>query len=425
MGGFRRSGSRTLALAVVCVALAVPLIASAAPGDPDPGFGKRGTTLTQVDKTGSGAARVAVAPNGKLVAAGVGFDGLGEDTDADFAVVGYTARGKLDKGFGTDGANVFDFGEDYVWELPSDLAITADGKILVAGSTAVADFEAGAGIARLTADGRFDDSLAGDGTLNTNPEGLREASAVVPLADGDFLVTGPTGQSVAVARFNADGSLDPALAGDGVATHDLGNKARVGHAVLDGAGGIVVVVGSAAIGKDGYGLVRFGADGSFDAAFGDSGLATGDGSGVSELALAPGGKLVAAGERSVARFDAAGKPDASFAQGGTFTFSGPRRFLAEAVAVAPSGSIVLSGAGGRQVRHFAVARLKKGGKLDRRFGDDGYAIEDLGGQEAALGVALQDDGRIVAAGRARGRNLFIGGIGGRDTRFALARFLGR
>ena len=416
---------RVVGLAIACAALSAPLIASAAPGDLDPSFGKSGTTLTQVDKTGSGAALVAIEPNGKIVAAGVGFDGLGEDTDADFAVVGYTPRGRLDKRFGSGGAKVFDFGGDYVWELPSDLAITADRRILVGGSTAVADFEPGAGIARLNEDGSFDDSLAGDGTLNTDAEGLEEATAVLPLDDRDFFVVGPSGKSVAVARFNSDGGIDPGFAGDGVATQDLGSGARVAGAALDGDGGIVVVVGSASIGEDGFGLVRFNADGSFDSAFGDAGLATAQGSDVTELAIAPDGKLVAGGARTVARFDAGGSVDGSFANEGIFSFSRAMRFSAAGLDVAPNGSVVLSGTGGRHAKHFAVARLKKSGKLDRRFGKNGFAIEDLGGEEAALGVALQEDGKIVAAGRAGGRNTFIGGIGGRDTRFAIARFLKR
>jgi hypothetical protein len=58
------------------------------------------------------------------------------------------------------------------------------------------------------------------------------------------------------------------------------------------------------------------------------------------------------------------------------------------------------------------------------WGLGGYAIEDLGGQEAAIGVALQG-GKIVAAGLARRCNVFIGDLGGRDTRVALARFRGR
>ena len=405
-------------------ALGAPLIASAASGDLDRSFGKRGVTLTQVDKTGSGAARVAVMPNGGLVVAGVGFDGLGEDTDADFAIVGYTARGKLDQGFGANGANVFDFGEDNVWELPHVLAITDEGKIFVGGTTVVADFEAGAGIARLNADGTFDHSLAGDGTLNTNPDGLEEATAVLPVADGDFYVVGPARQSVAVARFNADGALDSGFAVDGVATHDLGAKARVAHAVLAEDGKIVAVVDSGAFGAHKFGLIRFSSDGTIDTTFGRDGLAKAPGSGVTELALDSAGRLVAAGGRTIARFEGDGALDASFADRGTFEFGRAKRFSAEGLAVRPNGSLVLCGTAGRRGKHFAVARLKKSGKLDRRFGADGFAIEDLGGEDAALGVALQDD-KIVAAGRARGRNLFIGGIGGRDTRVALARFADR
>ena len=127
--------------------------------------------------------------------------------------------------------------------------------------------------------------------------------------------------------------------------------------------------------------------------------------------------------RRSARFDAGGEPDRSFAVDGTFAFGGPRDFKVHGLAVAGNGSIALAGTGGRHGKHFAVARLKKSGKLERRFGDGGYAIKDLGGQEAAIGVALQG-GKIVAAGRARGRNVFIGGLGGRDTRVALARFRG-
>ena len=149
---------------------------------------------------------------------------------------------------------------------------------------------------------------------------------MLALADGDILVAGPSGKSVAVARFNADGSLDPAFAGDGVATHDLGATAEVGHAVIDAAGGLVIVVGSAALGKHGFGLVRFTAGGSFDSTFGDAGLATANGSGVTELALASGGKLVAGGRKTVARFDAGGHLDTSFASAGLFTFGGPKRF---------------------------------------------------------------------------------------------------
>ena len=205
-----------------------------------------------------------------------------------------------------------------------------------------------------------------------------------------------------MARFNADGEFDSAFAGGGgVAAHDLGGRASVGHAVLDSGGGIVVVVESAAIGKERFGLVRFGADGSFDPTFGDGGVAAGKGAGVTKLALAPGGDLVAGGGKAVARFDAGGERDRSFAGDGAFAFGGPKDFKVHGLAVGGSGSIALAGTGGRHGKHFAVARLKKSGKLERRFGDGGCAVEDLGGEEAAIGVAFQG-GKIVAAGRAGG-----------------------
>ena len=425
MVGIPQARRRAIALVVCIGVLAAPLIARGASGDLDSTFGKGGVTLTAVGFTGSGAARVAVDPEGRIVTAGVSFDGLGEDTDADFSVVRHTAKGKLDKSFGTSGAQVFNFGESYVWELPNDLALTADGKILVGGSTEVGSFESGAGIARLNADGTFDTSLAGDGTLSTNPEGLDEATAVLPVDDGDFYAVGPSGgHRVVVARFNADGSLDAGFAGDGAAMQDLGVLTRVAHAVLADDGRIVVVVRSRGIGPSNFGLIRFNADGSPDTAFGKDGFATAAGSRVTEVAMDPAGRLIAAGGRTVARFGVDGALDTSFAGDGAFTFSRAKGFSASGLAVTPNGSLVLSGTGGRRGTHFAVAQLRKSGQLDRGFAGDGFAIVKLGGKDAALGVTVQDDGKIVAAGRARGRNLFIGGIGGRETKVAVARFDG-
>lgn len=417
---------QTVGLAIAIAMLCVPLIALARPGGLDKTFGKDGVTITKVSATGAGASRVAVQDDGRIVVAGVSFFGSGEDTDADFMVAGYTPNGRLDRSFGNRGLVVFDFDQGYAWEYARDLALTADGKILVGGSTEVEDFASAAGVARLNPDGSFDSTLDGDGRLAANPEGLAVASSVLPLADGDFLVVGLAGKAVAVARFNFDGSLDSAWAGDGVATHHLGSGARVGRATLDGSGGVVVVVGSAATGSDGFGLVRFGTDGTFDTAFGAAGLAKAKGAGVTEIAPAPGGKLVAAGGRTIARFAADGSRDTSFAGDGTFAFSKARGFLARGLAVAPNGSLALAGTAGEKGRkHFAVAQLRSNGRLNRSFGAEGYSVQDLGGLEAALGIALQDNGRLVAAGRAGGRSIFIGGIGGGDTGIALARFRGR
>jgi uncharacterized delta-60 repeat protein len=412
------SGRATIvAAAIVAMAMAlvaVPVIAAKGPGTLDQNFGDRGFASTQISSTGSGANRVVIAPDGSIVAAGVAFSGLGEDTDSDFALIGYTAAGEVDRGFGDSGSTVFDFGQTYVWETPNDLALTADGHILIAGSSVDEKNELAAGIARLDADGILDPTFAGDGTLVAAPEGLADANSVLPLPDGDFYVVGPerNGKAVVVARLNADGSLDPAFAGDGAASVDLGARMLVGHAVLTPAGEIVVITEN--------GLVRIGATGDPDPSFG--GPAPVDE--LYELAQAPNGDLYAASEDAVVRFGADGQLDESFAVDGVFEFSGASAFNAAGLALGSKGQVVVSGASkrGRDPR-FTVAMLKRTGKLSRPFGDRGFAAVKRGTK--ALGVTVQPDGKIVAVGRTSGRSIFIGEVGGRDTKFAIARLLTR
>ncbi|HEY2959324.1 MAG TPA: hypothetical protein VGM21_14135 [Actinomycetota bacterium] len=67
---------------------------------------------------------------------------------------------------------------------------------------------------------------------------------------------------------------------------------------------------------------------------------------------------------------------------------------------------------------FALARYNRNGALDPGFGAGGKVTTDFGeGNDVARALALQADGKLVAAG---GFN--DNGFGGTD--FALARYLG-
>ena len=57
--------------------------------------------------------------------------------------------------------------------------------------------------------------------------------------------------------------------------------------------------------------------------------------------------------------------------------------------------------------NFALARYTPGGSLDTSFDGDGKAITDTGGTETAWALAIQPDGKIVAAGE-RTVNSFVG-----------------
>jgi uncharacterized delta-60 repeat protein len=90
--------------------------------------------------------------------------------------------------------------------------------------------------------------------------------------------------------------------------------------------------------------------------------------------------------------------------------------IAHGVALQDDGRIVAAGSAreGYPDATFALARYWPHGGLDRSFGGDGTVRTNFSPwSDYANAVAIQDDGKIVAAGQAAGS-------GGR---FALARYL--
>jgi uncharacterized delta-60 repeat protein len=83
------------------------------------------------------------------------------------------------------------------------------------------------------------------------------------------------------------------------------------------------------------------------------------------------------------------------------------------VALQGDGKIV---AVGYHSGDFALGRYTLNGSLDLTFSGDGKQTTDFAGSDIANGVAIQNDGRIVAVGEGNGTD---------STRdFALARYLG-
>ncbi|WP_334027961.1 delta-60 repeat domain-containing protein [Nocardia terpenica] len=102
----------------------------------------------------------------------------------------------------------------------------------------------------------------------------------------------------------------------------------------------------------------------------------------------------------------AGTLDPGFGSGGKVTTDlGSRDDRARAVAVQQDGKIVAVGTtqDPGQGDNFAVVRYETDGKVDTTFGDGGRAATDFGGKaDIANAVALQQDGKIVAAGTSHG-----------------------
>jgi uncharacterized delta-60 repeat protein len=208
----------------------------------------------------------------------------------------------------------------------------------------------------------------------------------------------------ATSIANAQGGwLDQTFGGDGWVTSDPGLGYGLANAVVVQPDGRIVAGGGA---QGGWGLTRFNSDGSADTTFGASGLVETSFGGFDEevqgLALQTDGKIVAVGPSSstfaIARYNPDGSLDPSFSSNGRLVsdFGPEGATSARQVALQADGKIVVAGAtwsGG-----FALARYNIDGSRDSTFGGDGVAITDLEGVDSATGIALQRDGRIIAAG---------------------------
>ena len=131
------------------------------------------------------------------------------------------------------------------------------------------------------------------------------------------------------------------------------------------------------------------------------------------VALQADGKVVAAGfatqsrtnnSFALARYHSDGTLDTSFSNDGKLTTDFTTRWdPACGLAIQADGKIVAAGEAGYGAANptFALARYNDDGALDTSFSADGKVRTDFTAKEDyALGVAIQADGKIVAAGEA-------------------------
>lgn len=262
----------------------------------------------------------------------------------------------------------------------------------------------------LAAPGDLDPTFGNGGTVITSFGGADVATAVVIQPDGKLVVVGRTniaGNTVfALARYNANGGLDPAFGTGGLVTTDFGSTDQAFAVALQGDGKIVTA------GRRGSDVIvaRHNADGSQDTLFGSSGrVVTNFGVGATEQALAlvlqPDGKIAVAGRSTkngnfdfaLARYESNGAIDTTFGTAGLVTTDfGGSVDRAFAMALQPDGKLVVVGDADA---NFALARYNSNGSLDESFGAGGKVITSFGGTDQAAGVILQPDGKIVVAGQ--------------------------
>lgn len=408
-----------LAVTISAFSLDDTVISPASPGDLDITFSGDGR-VTDIfpGSSGAGGNAVAIQSDQKILVAGSRLS----SGRFDFAVIRYNTDGSLDSSFGTGGRTATQVGigssEAYA------VAVQSDGKIVVAGEA-----EGNIGIVRYNPNGSLDTTFDTDGRVETQG-GIATSMAI--QVDGKIVVAGygeGTGNADFVAaRYNPDGSLDSSFDGDGIARTPVGTGDDEAYGVTIQPNSKIVVAGWGVNGfRDDFAVVRYNTNGSLDTSFdGDGKVLTQIGSAVSSLGFAvtiqldsriivAGAAFLSAGyDFAMVRYNMDGSRDTSFGSNGeVVTRVEVNQDFAQGVAVQFDGRILAAGYGfnGTQT-NFAVVRYEPNGARDITYAVNGIRRIDFdGGEDRCFGMAIDNVGRTLVAGESSGR-------------FALARLLG-
>ena len=265
----------------------------------DATFGAGGKVITAIGSKDDGAVAVAVQPDGKIVVAGGCLGAI----NGDFCLARYNAVGTLDTTFGADGKVITAIGSGTA--IPHDLALQADGKIIVAGhclGTINNDFC----LARYDTVGMLDTSFGTGGAVITAAGGGEDyiwALAVQP--DGKIVAGGncnssSSGPDFCLARYTTVGALDSTFGTGGMVTSSIvGGSSDYVRALALQPDGKIVVAGYCSVSKISFCLARYNPVGALDTTFGTLGkvvsaIGSRDDQALA-LALQPDGKIVVAG----------------------------------------------------------------------------------------------------------------------------------
>jgi uncharacterized delta-60 repeat protein len=389
-------------------------------GSLDPSFGTGGIVTTDFANTRDEAAAVALQSDGLIVVVG--------SANTDFALARYMSDGNPDTSFGAGGKVVSDRGGA---DIAKAAALTSDGRIVVAGASGTVSVPTFI-VARYLANGDPDLVFGNNGYVITNfGTYSSNANAVLLQPDGKIVAGGsatsqcgaPCISEFALARYLDNGDPDTSFDMDGQVKTSIDPQYNyaVARALVRQADGNIVAAGYArsSSGRN-YALARYLSDGSLDVAFdGDGKLTTlfyNSNASAYSIALQADGKIIAAGPSasfcsggsctpnlfSLARYMPDGVLDPSFGADGKVTASFSRgESQAYGVKVQPDGKIVVAGyAGGGTAGAFALARYMPDGSLDTSFGTGGKVVTDVNDtfRDAAFALAIQADGKIIAAG---------------------------
>lgn len=336
--------------------------------------------------------------------------------------------GTLDPSFDLDGLVIEDHGPN---DRGRDVIVDPDGKIVVAGAS-----DNHLAVWRYMPDGSPDVSFGNNGVVKLKKNGNAEGNAIARDANGMYVVVGSTGSGSGmrwfIARFDAEGVLDPGLCWTGYWWFNFGSSDEAATAVAVQPDGNIVVGGWARetdvttrmvvirILPFGYFDSSFGGNGRVDTTFSSEDY----NSVLNDMVLEPNGNVTTVGHFLPPTFDTNhdlgfarilpdGTFDPSFGTNGKLVHrfcEGQRREEASAVVQLDDGRYLVGGRSGcnlsaGQYTRRALMMVDTDGTIDTSFGVQGLSLFNEPGFSANhTDIAIAEGTWIVASGYRNLRN---------------------
>jgi uncharacterized delta-60 repeat protein len=368
-------------------------------GSLDTTFAGDGKLTTDFGTGNDQASAIAIQIDGKIVVVGT--------SSGDLALARYNTNGTLDATFSENGRQTTHF-EPAVAGVSA--AIQGDGKIVAGFRNS---FREGWNRVRYNTDGSLDKTFSGDGIEATDFGSSGAIASIALQPDGKIVAVGSTDQSgydyFTLTRYNTDGTLDKTFSGDGIETF--------ASVVTIQTNGKIVAVGTAYDDEKNFqifSVARYNTDGTPDATFSGDGsqktdLGYGQGQYPQSVVIQNDGGILVAGtayndipDFALVRYNADGTLDTTFSEDGKLLdYIHSSNTYYTSTAIQNDGKSVAAGFALNDSKlNFALARYNTDGSPDATFSEDGKQTTDFDEGEfgKAQSVAIQKDGKIVAAG---------------------------
>ena len=380
-------------------------------GVADNNFGVAGKLSGDYNQGNTRYNATAIQADGKVVVAGTTWNGL----DNDFAIARYNTNGSVDLSFGDKGKASTSFGGI---EEAVAIVIQADGKIIVAGaSTNNLNLNQFA-VARYNTNGTLDNTFTNNGKQLVSAIGNADICKSVALqADGKIVLAGSTFTDLnydscrfALVRLNSNGTPDNTFSDDGKQITSFGDAYSAASSVAIQTDGKIVIAGRIYLNQqNNFAIARYNINGSLDNSFSNDGKQNNvfgaEDYFLESMAIQTDGKIVAAGFSQsmggsstsflLSRYNSNGTPDAAFGNNGfKSTNIGTNFNFGISVAIKNDGRIAVGGTN----NNFAIVLYKNNGNPDSSFANNGVQITSIGLSDSRIQCLAFYNNLLYAAG---------------------------